>query len=867
MKQSNNPDNKEGALENQSALNKNPSMQNDNNIASHPSKDDLNTPGKEVIEEDTFVVDKNDSLTTRDYKISFFDNVKDIVPKERKLKFEEILKYFKEVATKPFTKKENLEAMICGSFSKPQRASEYLISRSIITYDIDNFKGNFDELLSLVKECFKNNTYIYYTTASSTYDNPRIRLMLFIDGEIQASSYSKITRNIAYELLPEEIRKAIDDSSYSPIQLMFLPCVVNNEFRSGKNIGDLIDGTLYLYEKEGEETLDSLCKELVVYHKSLPLEISREKVEAVLAAYDCSKTSYSSWFTVCQALNHQFRATEEGLEIFTKWSLTDNRYKEEDIIEQCRVKYYSVKGNVANPVTFASVIKVVNEKKEALSNDLSKKIEKLPKYFEEKDVRSIINTLARHFTNIEAEIYLKQIKEKTQWSISNLRNIFKGEQNKIEHEKSKTSTDAYPLYKKLPRGVFIDFHDNRIPKGTYENFSILLEKYGIDIRYNLISKDMDYLIPGVSHTKDNAGEAYYADIISICERNNIKKSNIDSYIIKLGDIKKYNPVLECIESKPWDGISRLNELYHTVTTNPDFPKDLKETLIRKWLISAVAAPQYKKFHSKGVLVFQGQQSLGKTPWFKKLLPHEIEPYFLESGHLDVDSKDSMITAVSKWIVELGEIDSTFKKDIPKLKGFISKGEDIIRRPYQRKNSNYQRRTIFCGTVNDEEFLKDASGNVRFWVIPVVEVNYEHQIDMQQVWAEINQIFKEGERWWLDREEEQKLEFQNRRHLKTLGYEDLIIERYKFTQEINKLYEEAHIINSSKLSEEKKIKNKKNTISLKDLGCEEKTIQEILDVLVPSESKRGWIKEEFRKSLLKLGIKRLSDNKKYLMPPL
>ena len=71
-----------------------------------------------------------------DYKISFFDNVKDIVPKERKLKFEEILKYFNEVNKKPFTKKENLEAMICGSFSKPQRASEYLISRSIITYNI-----------------------------------------------------------------------------------------------------------------------------------------------------------------------------------------------------------------------------------------------------------------------------------------------------------------------------------------------------------------------------------------------------------------------------------------------------------------------------------------------------------------------------------------------------------------------------------------------------------------------------------------------------------------------------------------------------------------------------------------------------------
>ena len=101
----------------------------------------------------------------RDYSISFFDNVTSKVPRERKLTFEEILKYFNEVGTKPFTKKENLEAMICGSFSKPQRASEYLVSRSIITYDIDNFKGNFDELLVLIKKSsIADKTFIYYTT-------------------------------------------------------------------------------------------------------------------------------------------------------------------------------------------------------------------------------------------------------------------------------------------------------------------------------------------------------------------------------------------------------------------------------------------------------------------------------------------------------------------------------------------------------------------------------------------------------------------------------------------------------------------------------------------------------------------------------
>ena len=372
MKQSNNPDNKEGTMENQSALNKNPSVQDGNNISSHPSKDDLHTSEKEVTEEDTFVLDKNDSLTTRDYTISFFDNIKSRVPKEKVLNFEEILKYFNEVAKKPFIKKENLEAMICGSFSKPQRASKYLVSRSIITYDIDSYHGNLDDLLTLVKDCLANKTYIYYTTASSTIASPRIRLMLFIDGDIKAGSYSNVTRNIAAEMFSKKLRDGIDSSSYSPMQLMFLPCMVNNDFRAGKNAGDLITVDSYLEEKEeikDEDSLESLSRELVIYHKSLPLDITREKVEEVLAAYDCSKTSYHSWFTVAQALHHQFRGSEEGLEIFIKWSLTDNRYKTDDIIEECRIKYYSVKGNVANPVTFASVIDVVNKKLGKPSHD------------------------------------------------------------------------------------------------------------------------------------------------------------------------------------------------------------------------------------------------------------------------------------------------------------------------------------------------------------------------------------------------------------------------------------------------------------------------------------------------------------------
>jgi putative DNA primase/helicase len=74
--------------------------------------------------------------------------------------------------------------------------------------------------------------------------------------------------------------------------------------------------------------------------------------------------------------------------------------------------------------------------------------------------------------------------------------------------------------------------------------------------------------------------------------------------------------------------------------------------------------------------------------------------FLEGQTLNPAEKDSVLTAVSHWIVELGELDATFKKaDIAQLKAFVTKTSDKVRRPYALKDSSFPRRTVFAGTVN------------------------------------------------------------------------------------------------------------------------------------------------------------------------
>ncbi len=257
-----------------------------------------------------------------------------------------------------------------------------------------------------------------------------------------------------------------------------------------------------------------------------------------------------------------------------------------------------------------------------------------------------------------------------------------------------------------------------------------------------------------------------AHIKSLLRLNDISVNDVESVVAAVADRDQFNPVAIWIESKEWDGVDRLADFYDTLTECDDFPKPLKERLILRWMISAVAAvflPQ--GFKSRGVLTLQGPQSIGKTSWIAALVPGATlrESVLKLDHHMDAGDKDSKIAAATHWIVEIGELESSFRRDVARLKGFITSDYDKIRVPYGRAASNFPRKTVFCATVNDDRFLVDNTGNTRWWVIPVVRIKYQHGLDMQQVWAQILLEYKKGEQWWLTQAEEEGLETLNRNH--------------------------------------------------------------------------------------------------------
>lgn len=260
---------------------------------------------------------------------------------------------------------------------------------------------------------------------------------------------------------------------------------------------------------------------------------------------------------------------------------------------------------------------------------------------------------------------------------------------------------------------------------TIQNIEHLLNAYGIRVQYDVIKKKLNITILGFSGSPENIANVALSHIISLATLNGIATGPLANYIDALGDKYQFNSVADWIMSTPWDGKDRLPSLYETLQPRSDFPSELRDTLLHRWLLSATAAAlKPSGFSARGVLTLQGEQSIGKTSWFRGVITNPMlrDDVLLLGHHLDASNKDSLVTAVSHWIVEIGELDSSFRKDVARLKGFITGDKDKVRRPYAKADSEYQRRTVFCATVNEENFLVDQTGNTRWWTIPVVEIN-------------------------------------------------------------------------------------------------------------------------------------------------
>lgn len=382
----------------------------------------------------------------------------------------------------------------------------------------------------------------------------------------------------------------------------------------------------------------------------------------------------------------------------------------------------------------------------------------------------------------------EQKKAQKQAEKEELRRLRKEEREAIkaanEKRKEEIKQAQREMYlKSLPVSNFEEWTKEGYPKCTIGNVRIMLNSLGITVRHNVIKKDTEIVIPNYEFLQETERDSKINQLISFAVSCDMAYHNVKHFVHTIASQNPRNPVADWILSKEWDGVSRLPDLYATVTAaNEDTSegKLLKETLIRKWLISAVAAAFTDRgIKAQGMLVFQGEQGLGKSSWFSSLAPKDMDVIKCEAS-VDPRNKDSVLQTVSYWLVELGELDATFKRsEISALKAFVTSDVDVLRKSYGHAACNMPRRTVFFASVNKEDFLVDETGNRRFWTVPVIKLDPFFKFDIQQLWREVyDTMYLKKESYILSREELVKLNISNEAFESVDPLEDFISDYYE-----------------------------------------------------------------------------------------
>ncbi|MDB2033475.1 virulence-associated E family protein [[Clostridium] symbiosum] len=267
---------------------------------------------------------------------------------------------------------------------------------------------------------------------------------------------------------------------------------------------------------------------------------------------------------------------------------------------------------------------------------------------------------------------------------------------------------------------------------------------------------------------DNSGFYWYMETYyGITARNNM----YDALAI-VGEQNKINDVRDYLRGLKWDGIKRLDTLLSVYLGADDTP--YTRAVMRKSLCAAVARAVVGGVKYDNMPIITGPQGIGKSTFLSVL----GKAWFSDSL-TSFEGKEAAELIQGTWINEVGELTAFTKQETSAIKQFLSKCYDIYRAAYGRQTEKHPRRCVFFGTSNDSEFLKDSTGNRRFWPIDVGVHPAKKSIwddlpgEVDQVWAEAYAYWVLGEPLYLSKEVEELAFEQQESHRELSGKEGII----------------------------------------------------------------------------------------------
>jgi len=290
---------------------------------------------------------------------------------------------------------------------------------------------------------------------------------------------------------------------------------------------------------------------------------------------------------------------------------------------------------------------------------------------------------------------------------------------------------------------------------TMDNVLYVVHSMGLQARFDVSAAVTVYASDDADISDDVMQEQAELAIIDMCTRLGMKgDAKIREILHALSRGVKYHPMEDWMKGLVYGGEDHIGRLIDSVDTD----NNLWPTYLENWLIQVVEGVcgwrdgEMKK-SLPYVLVLVGSQGVGKSRWFKRVggpwLKGEAELHLSSPS-----SKDHQLEALKYPMVELSELDGIFRKsDISHMKAFISREVDSIRAPYERRALVRPRMTVFCGSVNDAEFLNDGTGSRRFWPVQVDRIDWDADIDLEQLWAQAYALWQENSDFNLTPEED------------------------------------------------------------------------------------------------------------------
>ena len=248
----------------------------------------------------------------------------------------------------------------------------------------------------------------------------------------------------------------------------------------------------------------------------------------------------------------------------------------------------------------------------------------------------------------------------------------------------------------------------------------------------------------------------------------------DALLAVVSAERTYHPIKEYFDTLEWDGTERINTLLIDYLGADDTA--FVQAVTRKTLCAAVARVYDPGIKFDSILVLNGPQGVGKSTLFALL----GRQWYSDSLSIyDMRDKTAAEKLQGYWILELGELAGIKKVDVETVKSFISRTDDKFRQSYGVNVESHPRTNIIVGSTNSESgFLRDITGNRRFWPVHVTGGGKLHAWDLtevDQIWAEAIVKYRAGEEMFLKGDEVAEAYVQQQQAMEGDDREGIIID--------------------------------------------------------------------------------------------